>query len=127
MMDRRDFLKAAAAIPTAAYLPAVEARPVLNAAAIKAAITGYQSGPWYVILHPSQARDLRDIAARERWHTAHLAWRKDGKPPMDCQQILEKYTPIHTWDVDVTGEVGSYEGYRFIESETVPHSNNVKV
>jgi hypothetical protein len=76
-------------------------------------------GPWYAIIHPSQERQLRDLAARDRWNLAHLDWRKDGRPPMTCQQILDKYRPIHEWDADFTGEVGSVHGFKFITSESV--------
>lgn len=117
-MDRRDFLKAAAAAPLAAYLPGVEAAPGLNAADVRRAITapGYQLGDWYVVLHPQQERDLRDLQARERWAGAQLAWRKDGKPAMTCRQILDKYTPLTELEFPAGADVGIIEGFRFIES-----------
>lgn len=123
-MDRRDFLKVAAAVPAAAALPAVvEARPVLDLAAAKAAmqkVWSYPSGDWYVLIHPQQERDLRDLQARERWKVAHKAWRKDGKPPMTCQAVLDKYTPVTEWAWPARqDEIGSYENIRFIESPSV--------
>lgn len=124
-MRRREFLKAAAALPLAASIPAVPEAP-MTATRIKAMIEAFSSdaaalrpnGPWFCILHPQQERDLRDLAARERWRLAHRDWRTDGKPPMSTRAILDKYRPIHAWDVDVT-EVGSYESIRFVTSERV--------
>jgi hypothetical protein len=114
-MDRRDFLKAAVAVPVAATLPAaIEAKPLLDAAKIKAAVSAlFPDQDWYVVLHPSQERDLRDLEARDRWHGAHLEWRKAGKPEMTCRAVLEKYRPRAEW------EAGRFDGYKFIESEWV--------
>lgn len=121
-MDRRTFLKTAAAVPAMAYLPAAEARPVLDVAAIKRVVSGMGimqgvDSPWVCIVHPSQEQDLRDLAAREQWKGAYADWRKAGKPPMTCREIIDKYRP----EVDLTSytcaEVGSFEGFRFITQE----------
>jgi ABC-type amino acid transport substrate-binding protein len=123
-MDRREFLKIAAAVPAAAALPGLaEARPALSLASIKVALQGIRQGAdsdWYAIVHPQQERDLRDLAARERWSGAYRDWRKDGKPLLTYQQILDKYRPFHEWEVGPMDSIGRYEGFRFIQSEAIP-------
>lgn len=123
-MDRRDFLKLAAAVPAAAALPALAfGEAPITATEIKDAVEkvwGYSQGPWYIFLHPEQERALRDLQARERWQFAYQAWRKDGRPELTCQQVLDKYAPISEWEFPArTGEVGSFENIRFIEQESV--------
>lgn len=119
-MDRRDFLKLTAALPAVVALPEIaDARPVLTLANFKSAFAAVRQGQesdWYCIIHPTQERDLRNLAARERWRCAYRDWRKDGRPEMAYQAILDKYRPIHIWDVDV-GEIGSYSNVRFITSD----------
>lgn len=98
-MDRRDFLKAAAALPAAAVVPeVVEARPILSASSIRAVINQMMdnaalasSGDYVAFLHPRVHRDLIDLAARDRWREAHRSWRKDGRPDMGPRQIIAKY------------------------------------
>lgn len=120
-MDRREFLKAAAAVAAASYVPFAESRPALDLATIKGAVEkmwGYTQGDWYVLVSPSQEQDIRDLAARDRWQFAYRSWRKDGKPELTAQQILDKYTPVSEWSFPQRPEIGSYENIRFIE--TVP-------
>jgi len=104
-MDRRDFLKTAAAFP---------------AAVIATLRTGRASmGDYVFFLHPKNERDLRDLQARERWQFAYLSWRKNGKPELPCQQILDKYTPASsTWEFQAFAEVGRYDNVRFIQLES---------
>lgn len=121
-MDRREFLKIAAALPAVAYLPEAAGEQPITATEIKLAVErmqGYSMGPWYCFLHPEQETALRDIAAKERWRYAYKHWRKDGRPPLTCQGILDKYTPIHDWEFPARPEIGTYESVRFITMESV--------
>lgn len=121
-MDRRDFLKFAAALPAVAAIPQFVGEAPLTVSTLKAAIEAWHvsDSPWYyMVLHQSQEQALRDMAARERWRSAYQAWRKDGRPEMNGSAILEKYTPVHTWDVDVTN-FGTYENFKFITTEKLP-------
>ena len=112
-MDRRDFLKAAAAAPLAAYLPALGEQPI-TASSIKAAINAMQDSwalapnSYVMFLHPTQEKALREIAARSGWEEAYRAWRKDGRPEMTCREIASKYYQRHEW------ETGTFENVRLI-------------
>lgn len=123
-INRRGFLKASVAVSVASAFPAVaEVRRVLDVEAIvgftqKIVQKGVGSG-WFAIVHPAVEKDIRDMAARDRWKGAFVDWRKDGKPELNCQQILDKYLPIHDCDVGPIDEIGSYENVRFIISDRV--------
>ncbi len=127
-MNRRDFLRFAAAAPAAACIPAAASKletvyAPLSMAAIERAkaamVAGYSMGPWFAFVHSEVERDIRDIAARDRWYYASKAWRADGKPAMSCREILAKYTPASCMDFSGRPEIGTVEGFRFITSERV--------
>lgn len=123
-MNRRDFIKAAAAGAAAVAAPLInqliDASALASVPRFQFVMNGAQldNGFYVCVMHPSCANDLRNMLAREQWAFAYRAWRMDGKPPMSCAGILDRYKPTSK-TVDWNGEIGSFESFRFIESGTL--------
>ena len=128
-MDRRDFLKAAVAVPAAAALPLGALTTVyapLTLAALRAAEA--RAVDYYAFIHPSCWYDIRRFVARDLWRLEYSAWRKTvraGAQVETLQEVMERVALEAESNLRIKtawtekGEVGSYEGFRFIESEKV--------
>jgi hypothetical protein len=97
-MKRRTFLQTLGAAAVAAVVPAAGSARVLRSEDIAAAVsTMQQHGAdfdyYYVVMHPSQLQDLKDIEARDKWATAWRTARKEGDRELPPNVILQKWGP----------------------------------
>lgn len=136
-MKRRDFLKAAAAIPFAAAFPISIAEPAgLTLAAIRRARNALTAGvdsSYVAFLHPAQWFDIRRLRALDLWSSEYREWRLKRRNGAQTETLDELMARVKQSaeaedvkemrdDLDAaarSGEVGSYESFRFIVSEKV--------
>ncbi len=127
-MNRRDFLKATAAI-TACAAPPAGALSALSSApdpalevSIFRQIRDYLeaqrelNGYYWLLCHPRQFRDILDIEARERWALAYRAFRVASRERFieyDPRAVLRDFGgPQRS---TFSGEVGRLNGVQIIE------------
>lgn len=117
-MNRRGFLVTLAGLAAAVVAPFAAAKQLTLAdhlvnwkVMLKPAVL---NDAWVCILHPSEERDLRQMAARSEWQAAWTHARKIG--------IANKATPQHVLrvfrehDPFVAARFGRVEGVRYITS-----------
>ena len=126
-MNRREFIQRAVAAISAVFVSGVavaKSSPISGfyEAIQNAAISPKDDGDYIYVVHPKTWGDFVSIHRREQWTDAHRAWRKAGKPaPETAQSIWDRYG--ETFDpraMAASGEIGRFEGVRFIESRSVP-------
>ena len=121
-MNRRRFLQAAGVLAVGAAIPAVDVPAGLTLADLRAAtaILRRNAAPehYYAAVHPDLYADFVSITRRGQWADAYRAWRKDGKPGGDAPQAIWAAYGRTLDDMPLTGEIGSIETFRFIESES---------
>ena len=114
-MNRRDFLKVAAAVVAARALP-IPALPVeapagewISLDVLRRTVQTLQNNRafimndgWMAIVHPDIERDLIEITARQQWKAAYRQAR------MELKKMAS--------DMMAQGEFGIIEDVRFIES-----------
>lgn len=128
-MNRRGFLKSFAAL-LAPALP-VLAQPFWGVSILSLAelqrvqriLNGWHNqllDNYYAVIHPRQWTNLRELEVRtvweDRWQAYRIA-RRNGGPEMTARQIMSDWTPPTWWRQN--GEIGSFEGMRFIQSARV--------
>lgn len=123
-MDRRDFLKTAGAALAVVAAPVLASDPKAQGLTLEALSgasemlrTSSVDGSYWLFLHPSQLKDIEDIAAREEWRECYREARRLGKAKgKSPQYILAEFKPKHP-----KVEQGQYEGIRFVTSNG-PHA-----
>src|SRR3954466_15208197 len=134
-MNRRDFLKASAALVASSQLPATAVgvdggidvatlRRMAWELNLNAALVN--SG-WYCVVHPDQYDDILKIHARGSWDDSWRQYRiarRDGRlPEMDCRAVFAMFRtdapPLYQPPKTIAPEIGQWSGFRFIESDRV--------
>jgi hypothetical protein len=130
-MNRRDFLKLAAATPVAAALPASASTAQVppSIAAIKAATLKAlfpADRDYFAIVHPSCWLDIRRMVVRDLWALEYRDWRKTVRAGLQVETLREVMERVHLeaqghWrrlqDWNKSGEIGRIESVRFIQTE----------
>ena len=134
-MKRRDFLKAAIAVPVAAAFPASANPDGITADALRAIAATLRANvaePYFAHIHPSVWFDIRRLRAISLWRYEYKNWRvarREGNAIETFEELMARVKAsaeapevdgmrYHLDDAMRHGYIGSYESVRFIVSET---------
>lgn len=117
-MNRREFITGTAAAIAAVSIcgPAIaERKSFLPASWLEPVAPAAED--YVCVMHPDALSGFMSIHRRGQWKDAHASWRRAGRPgSTDAQSIWDRYGAEFSAP---TGEIGSFEGVRFIESRSV--------
>jgi hypothetical protein len=125
-MNRRNFIRSAAALAAATALPTPPSKDAIAQAMASLRFVLEENARlfndnWMCVIHPSAWVNVREIAARCRWEFAYRRYRialRDGRcESLDAREILEQFHDRRATDIGsrpLSGELGRIEGIRFI-------------